>query len=39
MLDIEDAKKLQIYVYPKYKEQIEGLIEFDFDELLKKLSA
>ena len=39
MLEKEDAKNLQNYVYPKYKKEIEGLIEFNFDELLKKLSA
>ena len=38
-LEKEDAKKLQNYVYPKYKQEIEGLIEFNFDGLLKKLSA
>lgn len=39
MLEREDAKKLQNYVYPKYEQEIEGLIEFNFNGLLKKLSA
>ena len=33
----EDAISIQKYIYPKYKRQIDGLIEFDFDELLAEM--
>ena len=38
-LDEEDAKKLQNYIYPKYKKEIEGLIEVDFEALMKQITA
>lgn len=34
----DDARKIQNYVYPKYKKEIDNLIEVDFDELLKAIS-
>lgn len=37
MLEPGDAKKLQNYIYPKYRKQIEGLIEFDFSDLLQSI--
>lgn len=37
-LEQDDKKKVQNYIYPKYKKEIEGLVEYDFDELLKKIS-
>ena len=36
-LEREDKKNLQNYVYPKYKKEIEDLVEFDFSALLQKL--
>ncbi len=33
-----DAKYLQYYIFPKYKHQIENLIEFDYDGLLAQIS-
>ncbi len=38
-LEEGDEKRVFDYIYPKYKEEIVSLTEFDFEELLKKLQA
>lgn len=34
----EDARSIQNYIYPKYKRQIDGLIEYDFGNLLEQMT-
>lgn len=36
-LEQDDAKKIQNYIYPRYKKQIENLVEYDFEELMTRL--
>ena len=38
-LNEQDSAKLQNYIYPKYKEEIEGMVEPQLNELLGRLNG